>query len=55
MKTKTATLEELRYKRVDLLNKFIDAKTTYLKNSITKQIKTTNQQLFKLTQDIRYL
>ena len=55
MKTKTATLEDLRLKRFDLLNKFVEAKTTFVKNGITKQLKTVNQQLFKITKDTRYL
>jgi hypothetical protein len=54
MKT-TTTLEELRYKRLDLLTRFVDAKTNFVKNAITKQLKSVNQQLFTLTKDTRYL
>ena len=55
MAKKTPTLEELRFKRLDLLNRFVEAKTLFLKNAITKQLKTVNQQLFTLTNDTRYL
>jgi hypothetical protein len=55
MSNKTPTLEELRFKRIDLLNKFVDAKTGYLKNNLSKRLKSVNQQLFTLTKDARYL
>jgi len=54
MKT-TTTLEELRFKRLELLHLFVEAKTHFVKNTLTKQIKTVNQQLFKLTKDTKYL
>jgi len=55
MESKTQTFEQLRFKRLDLLNDFVDAKTAFAKHNITKKLKVVNMKLFKLTNDTRYL
>jgi hypothetical protein len=49
------TIDELKAKRIALLNDFIDAKTIYLKNNLHHKIKSVNKDLFTLTKDTRYL
>jgi hypothetical protein len=53
--SKKPSIDELRSKRIELLNTFIDAKTLYLKNNLSKRLKSVNQQLFTLTKDAKYL
>ena len=52
---KLMTVEHLKEKRIDLLNEFLQAKTTVMKNNIHYRLKTVNKELFKRTQETKWL
>jgi len=52
---KMRSIDELRIERTNLLQMFVSAKTTYVKNNLNHKIKSVNKELYTLTKEIKYL
>jgi hypothetical protein len=49
------TVEQLRQKRLDLLEQCLETKTQYAKNLLHRRVKAVNKALFKETKNPIYL
>ena len=52
---KMRSIDELKVERTNLLQMFVAAKTTYVKNNLQHKIKSVNKELYTLTKEVKYL
>lgn len=49
------TIEDLKAYRIELLQKYIECKTSVMKNNLHYRLKTVNKALYKRTKETKWL